>query len=204
MKNIILPAGSDNTLEHAATTVLRGGIIAYPTETTYGLGARYDDQKALQRLYELKKRPDDKTIPLIIGDVSDLDFLVEFVTDQAKKLMSKYWPGPLTLIFRAKAGLNGYITCNSTIALRIPGDSFALRLVRKAGIPVTATSANISGMPPAVSAAMAAGYFGSAIDLIVDGGECPENSPSTIVDVTSDDLRILREGSIKISDLFAL
>jgi L-threonylcarbamoyladenylate synthase len=138
MGKIILPADSDNTLRVAAAAILGSGIIAYPTETIYGLGARYDDEQALQRLYELKKRPSDKTIPLIIGDASDLEFLVEYVTDSAKKLISRFWPGPLTLIFRAKTGLSSLITCNSNIALRIPGDSFALRLVREAGLPITA------------------------------------------------------------------
>jgi L-threonylcarbamoyladenylate synthase len=203
MGNIILPSDSDITLRDAATAILRGGIIAYPTETIYGLGARYDDEHALSRLYELKRRPADKTIPLIIGDVSDLAFLVEYVTDSAKKLISRHWPGPLTLVFRAKSGLSSFITCNSNIALRIPGDSFALRLVREAGLPVTATSANISGMLPALNAAMAVEYFGADIDLIVDGGECRNNQPSTIVDVTSEDFRILREGLISISDLAA-
>jgi L-threonylcarbamoyladenylate synthase len=203
MGKIILPADSDNTLRVAAAAILGSGIIAYPTETIYGLGARYDDEQALQRLYELKKRPSDKTIPLIIGDASDLEFLVEYVTDSAKKLISRFWPGPLTLIFRAKTGLSSLITCNSNIALRIPGDSFALRLVREAGLPITATSANISGMPPALSAATAAEYFGAGLDLIVDGGKCRYNQPSTIVDVTASDFRILREGSIRISDLTA-
>jgi L-threonylcarbamoyladenylate synthase len=201
MKNITLPAGAENTLREATAAILKGGIIAYPTETVYGLGARYDDERALDRLYHLKKRPADKTMPLIIGTVADLDFMVEYVTDAARALISRYWPGPLTLVFRAKSGLSGFITSNSNIALRIPGESFALDLVRAVGIPITSTSANISGLPPARSAAMATGYFGPGLDLVVDGGESPANKPSAIVDVTQDEFRILREGSITGSDM---
>jgi L-threonylcarbamoyladenylate synthase len=201
MGNIILPANSGKTLRSAADCILQGGIIAYPTETVYGLGARYDDEQALERLYRLKRRPEDKTMPLIIGDVASLNLLAEFVTDPARILISTYWPGPLTLIFRARKGLSGFITRDSGIALRMPGESFALDLVRTVGMPITSTSANISGMPPAHNALSAAEYFGHDIDMIVDGGESPAEKPSTIVDVTQEEVRILRKGPISLSDI---
>jgi L-threonylcarbamoyladenylate synthase len=204
MGNIILPADSGITLRSAADCILKGGIIAYPTETIYGLGARYDDEQAMDRLYQLKRRPEDKTMPLIIGDIKNLGLLAEFVTDSAKILIASYWPGPLTLVFRAKKGLSSFITCDSGIALRMPGESFALNLVRAIGMPITSTSANISGMPPATNALSAARYFGADIDMIVDGGESPASKPSTIVDVTREKFRILREGPISSSDILAL
>jgi L-threonylcarbamoyladenylate synthase len=198
MGNIILPADSGNTLHAASAAILKGGIIAYPTETIYGLGARYDDNRALERLYELKRRPADKTVSIIIGNIADLALLAEYVTDSAKKLISGFWPGPLTLVFRAKRGLSSFITNNDRVAVRIPGESFALSLARETGLPITSTSANISGMPPAINASMANAYFSSGLDLIVDGGECVSVIPTTIVDVTGEDFIILREGSVRI------
>jgi|WetSurMetagenome_2_1015567.scaffolds.fasta_scaffold62779_2 L-threonylcarbamoyladenylate synthase len=203
MDNKILPADSPKTLISAAERILKGGIIAYPTETVYGLGARYDDDRTLRRLYRLKKRPADKTMPLIIGGIPDLDLLVGSIPDSAKKIIEIFWPGPLTIVFRAKKNLSSFVTRDSGIAVRMPGESFALRLVRAVGMPITSTSANISGMPPAGNAATAAEYFGSEIDMIVDGGASPANMPSTIIDVTQKDFRILREGVISLTDILA-
>jgi L-threonylcarbamoyladenylate synthase len=203
MDNNILPAVTPKTLCSAAECILKGGIVAYPTETVYGLGARYDDERVLGRLYRLKKRPADKTMPLIIGNIPDLELLVESVPDSAKKIIEIFWPGPLTIVFRAKKNLSGFVTRDSGIAVRMPGESFALRLVRAVGIPITSTSANISGMPPACNALTAAEYFGSEIDLIVDGGESPRNMPTTIIDATLDEFRILREGHISLSDILS-
>jgi L-threonylcarbamoyladenylate synthase len=203
MANNIQPAGPDETLRNAAQCILNGGIIAYPTETVYGLGARYDDDEILGRLYNLKKRPTDKTMPLIIGAVSDLDLLVEHITDSAGKIMETLWPGPLTLVFRAKKGLSAYIIRESGIALRMPGESFALKLVRTVGMPITSTSANISGMPPARDALTAARYFGLEVDMIIDGGASPSDTPSTIIDVTTEPFRLLREGPVSLADILS-
>jgi len=179
-----------------------GGTIGYPTETMYGLGAKYDDENALKRLYGLKQRPLEKTVPIIIGSVQQLSLLAEFVNSTAADLISRFWPGPLTLIFHARSGLNRYITSNRKVAVRIPGASFALDLVRAACFPITATSANISGLPPARNTAMIADYFADSLDLIVDGGESPTAVPSTLVDVTDDTPVVIREGAIKTSLLF--
>jgi L-threonylcarbamoyladenylate synthase len=201
MNNIILPAGSAKTLRIAAECIRKRGIIAYPTETVYGLGARYDDGQTLARLYDLKKRPPDKTMPLIIGKIADLDLLVENVPDIATKMIRIFWPGPLTIVFRAKKELGDFIVRESGVAVRMPGESFGLELVRAVGKPITSTSANISGMPPARNAATAAGYFDLNIDLIIDGGESPQNTPSTIIDVTHDDFRLIREGAISFAEI---
>ena len=196
-------SNSDEIIQHAISVLLKGGAIAYPTETLYGLGAKYDDEQAVKRLYELKKRPREKTIPIIIGSAEQLSLLAESVNDAAADLISRFWPGPLTLILRARAGLNSFIISDGKIAVRVPGESFALRLVRAAGFPLTATSANISGKPPAHNAGMVTDYFGSGLDLVVDGGESPSTLPSTIVDVTKETPVLLREGAIKPSLLFS-
>jgi L-threonylcarbamoyladenylate synthase len=182
--------------------MMNGGTIAYPTETIYGLGAKYDDENALKRLYGVKQRPREKTVPIMIGSIDQLPLLAEDVSNTAADLIARFWPGPLTLIFRARSGLNSYITSNGKVAVRIPGASFALDLVRAASFPITATSANISGLPPARTAAMIAAYFADTLDLIIDGGESPTAVPSTLADVTDTTPVVLREGAIKTSLLF--
>jgi L-threonylcarbamoyladenylate synthase len=195
-------ANTDELIQQAISIMMNGGTIAYPTETIYGLGAKYDDKNALKKLYALKQRPLEKTFPIIIGSVEQLSLLAEDVNNTATDLITRFWPGPLTLIFRAKSGLNSYITSNGKVAVRIPGASFALDLVRAALFPITATSANISGLPPARTAAMIADYFTDNLDLIIDGGDSPMVVPSTLVDVTKNTALILREGAINTSRLF--
>ena len=193
---------TDRLIAQAVSSLLDGGIIAYPTETLYGLGARYNNEQALTRLYELKRRPHEKTIPIIIGGVEHLSLLVNSVSETAADLIQNFWPGPLTLVFDARSGLSSYITCADKIAVRIPGESFALDLVRAAGFPITATSANISGLPAARDVSMISEYFNDRLDLVIDGGTSRNTQPSTIVDVTRQTAVVLREGAISASRIF--
>jgi len=175
----------------------KGGIIAYPTETFYALGVKFDLLGSLGNLYEIKKRPREKALPLIIGKREMLGLVAAPVSKKTLSLMDRFWPGPLTLILAAKENLSEYLTAGThTVAVRIPGRSFALDLARAVDFPITATSANISGMPPAQDAATVVQYFGNAIDLVIDGGRTPGGNPSTIADVTGKDFQILREGAI--------
>ncbi len=192
----------DEAINEAIAVLRRGEIIAYPTETFYGLGVKFDMPESLKRLYDLKKRPGEKAMPVIIGQRGLLSEVVpeEWVAslpNAAQSLMDRFWPGPLTLLLPAKEGLSEFLTAGAgMIAVRIPGESFALRMVKKAGFPLTATSANPSGMPPAVNAKEVMGYFEEHLDLVVDGGQTPGGLPSTIVDVTGIGMRIVREGAI--------
>ena len=184
-------------IKTAVNTLNMGGIIAYPTETFYALGAKYDDEAALMRLYKIKERPIEKALPLIIHTQTLLSLLTSSKTNTAKILMKKFWPGPLTLVFSGKDSLSNYITAGTaSVAVRIPGKSFALLFSRAMNVPITATSANPSGMPPAQDANTVLRYFGKKIDLIIDGGKTPGGLPSTIVDVTGEKIIILREGII--------
>lgn len=185
-------------INKAIAVLKSGGIVAYPTETFYGLGAKYDIDSALKRLYEIKNRPQEKAMPLIIGSREELFLITDSVNKSAMDLMDRFWPGPLTILFRARPGLSEYISSENKVAVRIPGESFALRLAMAAGFPITSTSANISGMPPADNASMVSDYFGGVIDLIIDGGKTTGGLPSTIVDVTGDMPKIIRHGSIDI------
>ncbi len=188
----------DKVLQEAIHTLLSGGVVAYPTETFYGLGVKFDRETSLERLYSLKQRPVEKALPLIIGDRELLSHLSPSVGKAAISLIEHFWPGPLTLVLPALGGLSRYLTAGSdTVAVRIPGDSFALRLARAARFPITATSANISGAPPAADVATIIKYFDASLDLIIDGGTTTGGLPSTIVDVTGERPRILREGALK-------
>jgi L-threonylcarbamoyladenylate synthase len=204
MTKIILgETGKGRAINEAITVLLPGGIVAYPTETFYGLGVRFDLPESLQRLYELKKRPGEKAMPVIIGRRELLSLLVPGawlagMPKAARALMDRFWPGPLTLLLPAKEGLSEFLTAGTkAIAVRVPGESFALQLAKQAGFPITATSANISGRPPAVNGGEVIEYFGDAIDLLVDGGESPASVPSTIVDISGPDIRMVREGRIR-------
>ena len=203
---IVRPAqtGMSEALEKASATVKGGEVIAYPTETFYGLGVVFDNTAALDNLCRLKSRSRDKALPLIIGEKQMLELVASSVTKSAERLIEKFWPGPLTLLLPAKAGISGLLTAKTgKIAVRIPGESFALDLARSLGTPITATSANISGMPPAVNIDDVIRYFGDAIDLIIDCGKTPGGQPSTIVDASGVKVRILRAGAISAEEIFA-
>jgi L-threonylcarbamoyladenylate synthase len=201
MEYMLLKLMQDNREELIALGIAileRGGIIAYPTETVYGLGARYDNPQALERIFSIKQRPKEKAMPLIIGSSSQLSLVTTTITDTARQLMERFWPGPLTILFTARPGLPDYIVAGGKVAVRVPGESFALRLARAAAFPITATSANPSHFPPAATGAAVADYFDAAIDLIVDQGATESRMPSTIVDATGTSPVVLREGALDI------
>lgn len=189
----------DDVIKKASTILVRGGIIAYPTETLYGLGAKYDLEHALERIFVLKNRPEEKALTLIIGSAEQLSLIARSVPDIAEELIRHFWPGPLTLVFKARQSISKNLILNDTVAVRIPGDSFALRLAKAVPFPITATSANISNLPAAQDAETVLSYFNADLDLIIDGGKTAGEPPSTIVDVTGDEARVIRQGAIDIS-----
>ncbi|MBF0457375.1 MAG: threonylcarbamoyl-AMP synthase [Nitrospirae bacterium] len=183
--------------ETALKYLKSGKIIAYPTETFYGLGAAYDNNEALQRLWEIKRRSSGKPFPLIAADVNQLGVLASEIEPEALALIGKYWPGPLTILFNAKQGLSQFITGKEgKVAVRVPGSSAALRLARYVMFPVTATSANISNEPPASDAQTVIDCFGDAVDMIIDGGSTRGGRPSTIVEVVNGHISVIRHGAV--------
>ena len=185
-------------LEKAAEIILRGGLVVYPTETFYALGANALNKKAVEEIFRVKKRPLSKPIPIIIADKSWLKDIVIEVPEVAIHLIKKYWPGPLTIVFRASNKLPSNLTGGTgKIGIRVCSHPLAQRLVSLVKVPITATSANISGKPPPNSI--------ESISLkgidIIDGGSVLGRVPSTIIDVTSTPPVILRQGAIKITYL---
>ncbi|MDO9028548.1 MAG: L-threonylcarbamoyladenylate synthase [Candidatus Roizmanbacteria bacterium] len=200
MLRLSLHENPEEKIIHKALDVLRaGGVTAYPTESFYGLGVNALDEDALRRLYELKKRPLDNPVPVIAGSIEVLESIVETIPHEAEDLIKRFWPGALTIVFDAVDTVPDMLTGGTgKIAVRIPGNSFALNLAKTAGFLITATSANLSGRPPAQAAEEIIDYFGREIDLIIDAGRTPGGKPSTIVDVTVTPVRVLREGSVKV------
>lgn len=174
-----------------------GGIVACPTETFMGLLADARNAAAVHDVCRLKGRAADQGIGVLIPDVAHLDDVVVDVPARARELAERHWPGPLSLVLRARPELPEALTRNGTISVRVPGPSLALELVRVFGAPLTATSANRSGEVAARSAAEVRAVFGDALAAIVEG-ESPGGLASTIVDATGPALRVLREGPVKV------
>lgn len=186
----------------AAKIIAEGGVIAFRTDTFYGLGADPFNASAVARIKELKGREENKPILLLLADAGDVDRFIADRSKQFEEIAKKFWPGPLTIVGHAVASLPSEITAGTgTVGVRIPADSSVRDFVRQCGGALTATSANPSGSEPARSAQQVLDYFGDRIDLIVDEGEVTANEPSTVIDVTTSAPRVIREGAIKAADL---
>jgi len=196
------PAQPDQAYSQCRDVVAKGGIIAYPTDTFYGLGADPGNPAAVRRLFEIKGRRTDQPILLLLSDAGEVNNWAAGVTPQASVLMNRFWPGPLTLVFKAKAGVLPELTAGTgTIGLRVPGNGFTLDLLRSLGRVLTGTSANLSGRPSLRTAREAAEALGPLVDLVLDGGETTGGKPSTVVDVSADAPRVLREGAVPSRDI---
>jgi L-threonylcarbamoyladenylate synthase len=203
----VIKVSEDNKQEaiSAASDIIRGGgVAAFPTETFYGLGVKYDDISALKRLYELKRRSKVRAMPVIIGEMEILSSIAVFPMNALEeKIAETLWPGPLTLLLAARKDLPELITAGTDkVAVRIPGESFAHDLARSLGFAITATSANVSGMPPAESAEDVIRYFNGGLDMIIDGGKTIGQKPSTIVDASGQKIKIVRQGAISEEEIF--
>jgi L-threonylcarbamoyladenylate synthase len=196
------PARPDQAYSQCRDVVAKGGIIAYPTDTFYGLGADPGNPAAVRRLFEIKGRRTDQPILLLLSDAGEVNNWAAGVTPQASVLMNRFWPGPLTLVFKAKAGVLPELTAGTgTIGLRVPGNGLTLELLRSLGRVLTGTSANLSGRPSLRTAREAAEALGPLVDLVLDGGETTGGKPSTVVDVSADAPRVLREGAVPSRDI---
>jgi L-threonylcarbamoyladenylate synthase len=192
------PVAPDERLIRKAADVLRrGGLVAFPTETFYGLGAAALDRAAVRRVFEAKGRPASMPLLVVLDVASNLSQLVDEVPTHARALIERYWPGPLTLVFRAAPRVPAEVTAGTgTVGVRVPSHAVPRALVAQLGVAVTAPSANPTGAaPPATADAVLAG-LGDAVDLVLDGGPTAGGAPSTVVDVTVDPPRVVRQGAV--------
>src|SRR5664280_2171883 len=194
----VVDKNSEETiLTRAAEILAGGGVIAYPTETFYGLGADATNEKAIEKIFAVKGRNFKNPISLIIGQADDIYPLVQDVPETAKKLMTAFWAGALTIIFSAADKISPLLTAGSgKIGLRVSSHPGAQGIVQKLKRPLTATSANLSGAPECTRASEVAEQIGDKIDAIIDLGNTPGTKGSTIIDVTCTPPVILREGAI--------
>jgi L-threonylcarbamoyladenylate synthase len=197
MTTALIYQNDPQTREAAAGVIRQGGVIAFRTDTFYGLGADPFNPAAVGKIKELKGRDEAKPILILISDDSELD---RFTTNRNlafQRAVKLYWPGPLTLITHAREQLPAELTAGTeTLGVRLPDDDNVRALVRACGGALTATSANVSGQPPARTAKEVENYFPRGIDLIVDGGAVTTTQASTVLDVSGSEVRLVREGAI--------
>ncbi len=192
----------DKQLEHAAQVLRDGGLVAFPTETVYGLGANALDQAAVEGIYRAKGRPSDNPLIVHIAETDVLNELTSDIPGAAPKLMETCWPGPLTLLMPKSDKIPAIVTAGlDTVGIRMPANPIALELIRKSGIPVAAPSANSSGRPSPTLAKHVIEDLSGKVDVIIDGGHTKVGVESTVLDITVDPPMILRPGGITVEKL---
>jgi len=197
-----LPPDIQKQVEKGIAILKRGGIVAFPTDTVYGLGAWAGNQQAVERVYQVKERPQNIALPLLLARTSQISEVAEPVPQIAWLLAHKFLPGALTLVLPRANSVPDIVTARGmTVAVRIPAHPVPVALVEGLGAPIIGTSANLSGKPSALTADDVYSQFGDKIDLVIDGGRCPGGRESTIVDVTRETPVVLREGAIALTEL---
>ena len=193
---------TDEAIKAAGYLLREGGVVVYPTETVYGIGCIPSDPDAAQRICELKGRA-DKPLPLICADIKAARKVVE-MTPEAEKLATKFWPGPLTMVLPAKVKYSMWVQRGAkTLGVRVSPYPMAQKLAKEAGGVIVSTSANISGDEPAKSADEAKKIFGNKVDIILDGGPSPGVESSTVVDLSGEEVWLLRKGPVSGDEIMA-
>lgn len=189
-------------IKTAAGILKKGGVVAFPTETVYGLGANALDEKAIEKIFIAKGRPQDNPLIVHVSDKKQIEPLVEDISKEALDLIDKFWPGPLTIIFRKSSIIPNSITGGlSTVAIRMPDHNVALELIKEANLPIAAPSANISGRPSPTDSIHVMEDLNGKIDMIIDGGPTGIGVESTVLDISGDVPIILRPGGVTKEDL---
>jgi L-threonylcarbamoyladenylate synthase len=200
MKTHIISAADPKALSQAFETLQQGNLVAFPTDTVYGVGALAHDKKGIHKLFAVKGREASKAIPILIGDPSDLERIAANIGSTPQCLARRFWPGPLTLVVPRHPSLPRDLGPEPTIGVRMPDHPLALALLQLCG-PMAVTSANLSGQCNSRTAQEVLAQLGGRIPLILDGGQAPGGLPSTVVDCTAPDLVILRAGPLSLEEL---
>jgi len=198
----ILSTDDPKAIPTAKHLIRDDGLIAFPTDTIYGVAGDPFNPTALTKIYAAKERPLEKALPVLIGDLNQLDDLVQFLSGQARRIAEAFWPGALTLVLPKNQRIPPELSPYPTIGIRMPDLDFTLRLLAEIG-PLATTSANISNGPNPTTVDEVRVQLGGRIDLILDGGPTRGPTASTVVDASGAELRILREGQISLSELNA-
>jgi L-threonylcarbamoyladenylate synthase len=194
---LVLSAAAPGAVARAVALLQAGRVIAFPTDTVYGLGAHALLPGAVEALYRIKGRPAHLAIPLLLADAAAIDLVCQDVPDVARELARRFWPGALSLVLRRMLLVPDVVTSGGdTVAVRVPHHALVRQLCRQLAAPLAATSANLHGQPPPVTAAQVQAMLGGRLPLILDGGACPGGIPSTVLDLTTLPPAILRRGPV--------
>lgn len=197
----LLRSSSADDVATAAQLLRRGGLVAFPTDTVYGLGTSVGDAQAVADIFVAKERSPDKAIPVLMAGLNGAEGLAVDLPDEFSTLAALFWPGPLTLVVTASRSLPEIVTASTgTVALRVPDHPVALALLRSAG-PLAVSSANRSGWESPVTADEVLAQLDGRIDAVLDGGRCPGGLPSTVIDLTQTPFQVLRRGPIDESEI---
>ena len=196
----VIPADDPAAIQQAMSALRQGGLVAFPTDTVYGVGALVGDAQAIAQLYVVKGRGSEKAIPVLLSDPGELEQIAAEVNDAAQRLAARFWPGPLTLVLPKQASLPEELSALPSVGVRMPNHPVALALMRLTG-PLAVTSANISGSASPVTAHEVLVQLGGRIPLVLDGGRTPGGISSTVVDCTGREPRILRLGPISLQEI---
>ena len=203
MKTKLVPTFAPNAIQTALDVLRTGELVAFPTDTVYGIGTFAFNAEGATKIYAAKRRPPDKALPILLGDVSQIPLVAVNLSDAALKLAERFLPGALTLVVPKHPDIPTEVSSLETIGIRIPDHDFARALLNAAG-PMAVTSANISGAESPVDADDVYQQLNGSLPLILDGGRTPGGTSSTVVDCTQPEIRILREGPIHLDELLAI
>ena len=185
----------EEALQQSVKILNNGGLIVFPTDTVYGLASKFDQNEAIQRIYQVKGRDQTKALPVLISNLDQIELISKGLSENALKLARFFWPGALTVILEKREDLQVPLSIDDSIGVRIPDDPFVRKLAEQVG-PLVTTSANLSGLPSTTNIDEVLKQIGDWVDLIIDGGECAGGIPSTVVDCRGEEIKILREGTI--------
>ena len=193
MKTIV----TKDDISLAAEIIKKGGLVAVPTETVYGLSANGFNAEAVEKIYEVKNRPETKPINLLVTGMEDAEKVCEDIPESAYILAQAFWPGPMTMILKKRDSVPSIVSAGlDTLGVRAPKNDLTLALIRKSGVPLATPSANISGMESGKNLDEVLGYFDGKIECVIDGGQCTSGVASTIIDLTGPVPKILRLGEL--------
>ena len=192
----------ERQIARAVRILKKGGVVAFPTDTLYGLGANAFDEDAVLKIYEIKSRPRNLALTLLLADIAQIKVVGDDIPKLAWELAERYMPGALTIVVKKSKAVPYAISGGrDTVAVRVPNHPIPIALISGLGAPITGTSANLGGAPDPATAEEVHKQLGSRVDMIIDGGRCPIGVSSTILDLTTDPPTILREGAIKRDEL---
>ncbi|MBG0786355.1 MAG: threonylcarbamoyl-AMP synthase [Anaerolineaceae bacterium] len=200
IETAILATNDPQAIPTASQFIAEGGLIAFPTDTIYGVAGDPFNPESLKNIYQAKERPDEKALPVLVGALEQLTLLVSSLPPAVEAIARAFWPGPLTLVLPKHPGLPPELSAYPTVGVRMPDHPFTLALLQQTG-PLATTSANISGGQNPTTAQDVLAQLGGRIDLVLDGGPTPGPTASTVADVSSPPFKILREGPISLSAL---